>query len=105
MAERAIAALNEPIRIGDATATVSCSIGIATSDVGDGPEVAGELLRNADFAMYMAKSQGKNRFEVFAPSMHADMVAQVDFRRDLSQAAELDQLVAPLPAHRRSQHW
>ena len=28
---------------------------------------------NADFAMYMAKSQGKNRFEVFAPTMHAEM--------------------------------
>ncbi|MEO8697309.1 MAG: EAL domain-containing protein [Acidimicrobiales bacterium] len=93
VAERAIAALNEPVRIGNTTTTVSCSIGIATSDAGAGAEVAGELIRNADFAMYMAKSQGKNRFDVFAPSMHADMLAQAEFRRDLSQAAVLDQLV------------
>ncbi len=42
--------------------------------------------------MYMAKSQG-NCFAVFAPSMHADMLAQTQLRRDLSEAIELDQLV------------
>jgi diguanylate cyclase (GGDEF)-like protein len=93
VAERAIDALNQPVRIYDTTTAVSCSIGISTSYVGDGPGAADELLRNADFAMYMAKSQGKNCFDVFAPSMHADMLARIEFRRELSHAIELDQLV------------
>jgi diguanylate cyclase (GGDEF)-like protein len=93
VAERAIAALNEPIRIGETTSKVSCSIGISTSSAGDGPDAAEELLRNADFAMYIAKSQGKNCFDVFAPSMHADMLARLEFKRDLGRAIELDQLV------------
>jgi EAL domain-containing protein (putative c-di-GMP-specific phosphodiesterase class I) len=43
--------------------------------------------------MYMAKSQGKNCFDVFAPSMHTDMLARIELKRDLSRAAQLDQLV------------
>jgi diguanylate cyclase (GGDEF)-like protein len=93
VAERVVAALNEPLQIGDTRATVSCSVGIATSEVGAGPGEAAELLRNADFAMYMAKSQGKNCFDVFAPSMHTDMLARIELKRDLSRAAQLDQLV------------
>ena len=40
---------------------------VATAD----DESADELVRNADVAMYLAKSHGKGRFEVFEPSMHA----------------------------------
>lgn len=93
VAERAIAVLSEPIRVHNTTPVVTCSIGIVTSEFGDDAGAADELLRNADFAMYMAKSQGKNRFDLFAPSMHAKMVARNDLKRDLSHAVELRQLV------------
>ncbi len=92
-AERAVAALHEPVKICETTTTVSCSIGVATSEADAGPGAADQLVRNADFAMYMAKSQGKNCFDVFAPSMHAEMFARIELKRDLNQAVEGDQLV------------
>jgi diguanylate cyclase (GGDEF)-like protein len=92
LAERTVATFSEPVRVGDTTMPVSCSIGVATSDAGAGPEAAGELLRNADFAMYMAKSQGKNRFEVFAASMHAEMLGRVTLKQDLGRAVQQEQL-------------
>jgi len=93
VADRVIAALKDPVKIHHAIKTVSCSIGIAISDPDAGIGVADELVRNADFAMYMAKSQGKNRFELFAPLMHTEMLARSEFRHDLSRAVQLEQLV------------
>ena len=93
VAERVVAALNEPVKICDTTSTVRCSIGIATSSAGADASAADELLRNADFAMYMAKSQGKNGFDVFVPSMHSEMLARIELKRDLAEAVRLDQLV------------
>jgi PleD family two-component response regulator len=47
------------------------SIGVAQRrpETGD----AAELMRDADFAMYMAKGGGKNRYEVFDARMHDNM--------------------------------
>ncbi|MDP8974083.1 MAG: diguanylate cyclase [Actinomycetota bacterium] len=46
----------------------SASIGIASNT--SSPDDAEDLLRNADAAMYQAKSKGKAMHEVFAPTMH-----------------------------------
>ena len=46
--------------------TLTASIGIAT---GTRPS-ATELLRDADIALYEAKTAGKDRFVVFEPEMH-----------------------------------
>ena len=59
IAERMVAALGEPVRIGDADATVGASVGIADADLG---QVENDtLLRSADQAMYAAKLAGKNQ--------------------------------------------
>jgi len=51
----------------------STSIGIAFSSQGyDQPE---QLLRDADIAMYRAKTLGKARYEVFDTTMHHRAVA------------------------------
>ena len=92
-AERILTALKEPVPIEDTTLVISASIGIAISDAGAGDEAADSLLRNADFSMYIAKGQGKNRLEVFAPSMHAEMVSRLEFRAELSRAVGLGQFV------------
>jgi diguanylate cyclase (GGDEF)-like protein len=89
--ERTLAALQEAISIEGATLNVSASIGIAVSEADPGADAADALLRDADFSMYLAKGQGKNRLEVFAPSMHADMVARAAFKRELQQATRLNQ--------------
>ncbi|MDY7100532.1 MAG: EAL domain-containing protein [Actinomycetota bacterium] len=92
VAERVLGVLAEPIVIEGVPVTVGCSIGIAVSGRFGGVDGVDELMRNADFAMYIAKSQGKNRFEVFAASMHEEMLTRTDLSRDLARAVELDQL-------------
>jgi diguanylate cyclase (GGDEF)-like protein/PAS domain S-box-containing protein len=55
-------AIRKPVEIGDATASVSASIGIARhSTTLDTPEA---ILKAADGAMYEAKRQGKNRYVI-----------------------------------------
>ena len=93
VAERALAALDDPVQIDNTVISVGCSIGVALSPSGAGADAADELVRNADFAMYMAKSQGKNRFEVFAPTMHAEMLGRSQLKHDVGQAVRLEQFV------------
>lgn len=63
VAERLLAALNEPLLIGDVAVDAGASIGIAV----DSPsmESVDDLLGDADIAMYRAKAQGKGRYHVF----------------------------------------
>ena len=46
----------------------------------------GDLLRDADLAMYQAKSQGRDRVVSFDGDMHAAMVASVALEHELRQA-------------------
>src|SRR3712207_8555838 len=50
------------------------------------------LLRNADTAMYAAKRQGKGRYALFEPAMHATVVERLDLASDLGRAVERGQL-------------
>jgi diguanylate cyclase (GGDEF)-like protein len=86
-----LGALDEQVLIAGTRITIDCSVGVATAATS--VDSADALLRNADFAMYMAKGRGKNCVETFAPSMHLAMQLQSDFKRDLALAAVLDQLV------------
>jgi diguanylate cyclase (GGDEF)-like protein/PAS domain S-box-containing protein len=62
------------------------SIGIAPSTIGyDRPD---DILRDADTAMYRAKSLGKARHEVFDKTMHARAVSLLQLDTDLRRAVE-----------------
>lgn len=63
IAERLLAAVSEPVDLGEGELVTTVSIGIA--DGGDGSTSAAELLRRADFAMYTAKDRGRARVEVY----------------------------------------
>jgi diguanylate cyclase (GGDEF)-like protein/PAS domain S-box-containing protein len=81
IAARIVESLQEPLDQPVADMRVAASVGIAFSRAEDGVE---ELMRNADVAMYAAKSAGKGRYVVYEPSMqHA-----ASERRELE--AELD---------------
>ncbi|MCU0524482.1 MAG: GGDEF and EAL domain-containing protein [Elainella sp. Prado103] len=68
----------------------SASIGIALSSTGFiHPE---NLLRDADLAMYRAKSEGRGRYALFHPRMHTSAVAMLELETDLRRALERNEL-------------
>ncbi len=81
IAARIVDALQEPLDLAVADMRVAASVGIAFSNAEDGVE---ELMRDADIAMYAAKSAGKGRYVVYEASMqHAaserrEMEAELD---------------------------
>jgi len=77
VAERIIAALREPMRVGDTDHVVTVSVGIAYAGGSDtdgaGPEATADgVLHAADLAMYRAKDRGKDCFEVFDGDLGGD---------------------------------
>ncbi len=90
VAERIIAALARPFSIGRREVFVGASLGIATARDGDG---ADGLLRNADMAMYLAKTRGKGRYERFAPEMHVTAIERIELESDLRHAIENGDLI------------
>jgi diguanylate cyclase (GGDEF)-like protein len=67
VAERIMAALRVPFVLAGEELHVKASVGIAHRSA---DEDADELLRDADVAMYWAKTAGKGRYEFFNPAMH-----------------------------------
>jgi predicted signal transduction protein with EAL and GGDEF domain len=68
----------------------SASIGIAVS--ASGYSAAGDMLRDADTAMYRAKALGKSRYEICDPAMHRRAVGRLNLENDLRKAIERDEL-------------
>jgi diguanylate cyclase (GGDEF)-like protein/PAS domain S-box-containing protein len=83
VAERLRASLSEPYQVGGTEVRVAASIGIAFADPGVTP---GELMRNADLAMYRAKSTGKGRVEMYVPQMQAEVVRRTELAGKLRAA-------------------
>jgi diguanylate cyclase (GGDEF)-like protein len=86
VAERILAELKAPLVVAGRDMYASVSIGIALTTVG--ADRAEDVLRDADIAMYRAKDLGKQRFEVFAPELHARAVAVLQLENDLKRALE-----------------
>jgi len=85
-AERMMKALAPPFILGGKEVFTSVSIGIALSNPAyEQPE---DILRDADTAMYRAKSLGKARYEVFDADMRASVMARLQLETDLRHALE-----------------
>lgn len=86
VAERIKKELSVPFKINEHEIFTTISIGIALSSTGYiNPE---DLLRNADMAMYKAKSMGKSRYELFNKYMHDEAVESLKLETDLWKALE-----------------
>ncbi|MFL6284355.1 MAG: putative bifunctional diguanylate cyclase/phosphodiesterase [Pyrinomonadaceae bacterium] len=78
--------LSVPFKLGGHEVFTSVSIGVAPSTTGY--ERAEDILRDADTAMYRAKSSGKARHEVFDREMHAHAMNLLHIETDLRRAVE-----------------
>ncbi len=92
IAERVQEKLRMPFRLNGQDVFTSASIGIAFSTTGyDQPE---HLLRNADIAMYHAKSNnGNEKFKIFDTGMYASAVARLQLETDLRQAINQNEFI------------
>ncbi len=84
VAQRLIDALVDPIRVANKEMFTSASVGIAYSD----PHYARaeELLRDADAAMYRAKANGRQCYEIFDENLRAEAMHALDLESDLRHA-------------------
>jgi diguanylate cyclase (GGDEF)-like protein/PAS domain S-box-containing protein len=83
LADRLRVTLSQPYVIDGNDVRVAASIGVAFAEPGLG---AGELLRNADLAMYRAKAAGKGRVELYKPQMQQDVVRKAELATRLRAA-------------------
>jgi EAL domain-containing protein (putative c-di-GMP-specific phosphodiesterase class I) len=90
VAQRIIDVVGQPYQINGQEVRVSTSIGIVHS--GGESLDPDELLRDADAAMYHAKSRGKARFAVFDSLIHADVVKRIRLESDLRHAIARNEL-------------
>lgn len=84
VAERLLDVMRQPFELDGTTMplAVNVSIGIASGDRAN----AGELLRDADVALYQAKGAGKNRYESFDAQMQTTIGRRTDLEFDLRSA-------------------
>jgi diguanylate cyclase (GGDEF)-like protein len=87
LAQGVIEALSEPYDIDGQQAVIGVSIGISVGP-GDGSN-PDKLLRNADLALYRAKSDGRGTFRFFEPVMDLQMQTRRVLEQDLRKALPL----------------
>ena len=89
IAGRVMSSLKAPIALAGRDVTLAMSVGIAFSDQHMvATQDADELLRNADAAMYMAKENGKDNYQLFNPEIHARAMARLELKAELQRALD-----------------
>ena len=88
IANRIATALGRPFMLGGKEVFVSASVGIAQTMASESSD---ELVRNADVAMYVAKTRGKGQHVFFEPRMHTAALERLVVEADLRQAIEREE--------------
>ena len=89
IASRIISSIAQPFELDGHTLYSNASIGIAQSRVSY--KDANEILRDADAAMYQAKSLGRGRYVFFDDSMREQLIASMTLEQELRQAIKSKQ--------------
>ena len=89
VAERVLEVMRQPFVLEGAASpvVVTASVGIAIAD----RSLPVDALRDADMALYEAKANGRNRFELFRPEMETIVRHRYELEFDLRAASEDDQ--------------
>ncbi len=90
VAERMVAVFELPFELSAGEHFAKASLGIALAS--DSDRLPANLVRDADAAMYQAKSRGRGRFEVFDRAMRLRTVARLSLENDLRRALERGEL-------------
>src|SRR5450432_1837568 len=90
LAERLLVVLREPLHIAGNDIVASASIGITFS--GMNYSTPADMLRDADTAMYKAKTSGKARYALFDGALHTEVARRMRLEGDLRRALADDQL-------------
>ena len=91
LAERIIKALGEPFRLDGQQVVLTASIGISVYPE-DGDDID-TLLKNADTAMYEAKSRGRNNYQFFQSTMNEAALARFHLSNRLRNALDNGEFV------------
>jgi diguanylate cyclase (GGDEF)-like protein len=84
LASRIIETISEPCKIDGHQINIGASVGISLAP-GDGDD-SDQLLKNADMALYLAKSDGRSTHRFFEPEMDTRLQARRSLEIDLRQA-------------------
>jgi diguanylate cyclase (GGDEF)-like protein/PAS domain S-box-containing protein len=90
VAQRILRELREPFGLGERG--IFCTVSIGIAPCGPAYRSADEMVRDADTAMYSAKSKGRSRCEVFEETMHARVVQSLQLENDLRRAIQNHEL-------------
>jgi EAL domain-containing protein (putative c-di-GMP-specific phosphodiesterase class I) len=85
-------ALQQIFHLDGREVEMTASIGIVLST--NGYERSEDVLRDADIAMYSAKANGKDRYEIFEPSMRKRVLERIELEADLRRALTNKELIA-----------
>ncbi len=103
VAERIQTMVAAPIEVEGRQVRVGVSVGVASPATVSGGtledggraiarvQVADELIRNADVAMYEAKQRGKGRVSIYEPAMRLAAMTRLDLEQALREAVERDE--------------
>jgi diguanylate cyclase (GGDEF)-like protein len=91
LGQRILQAVGQPIEVEPGEARLGASIGIAVAAPGDG-YTASQLLKDADTAVYKAKTSGRNQVVVFDAGISHERRANRDLGASLRHAFEQGQL-------------
>ncbi|KFL34245.1 MULTISPECIES: cache domain-containing protein [unclassified Sulfurospirillum] len=89
--KKLVAAFQEPFFLGDESFKITMSIGVSVYP-NDG-ETASKLLKNADIAMYKAKSKGRNRYVFFDQEMNQETNEHLEVEKSLQKALANNEFV------------
>jgi diguanylate cyclase (GGDEF)-like protein/PAS domain S-box-containing protein len=90
VAERVLAVVNRPFQINGNAITITASIGIAVFPQ-DGNDAAA-LLKHADTAMYHAKDEGRNNWQMYRKTLTSKALARLSLEGDLRRGLEREEL-------------
>ncbi|WP_332034461.1 diguanylate cyclase domain-containing protein [Microbulbifer sp.] len=76
LAEKLLSTVAQPVKISDELITVTMSVGVVA--VEDKNETLESILQKADMAMYHAKRHGKNKYQLYSPSLPGLSVTESD---------------------------